>query len=279
MPQWWIPLEHSQTIINMTGSPLPSQGHMKYSHLLNNQNGTIDDIMISRLPNGLHVTSNGTRYDAVKHCLNEHGIPLIKIPNPSISLQGPLASDILKTIGLDIPQKTRTFTHSQGLLIQRTGFTKCGGFDITGSELNMIEVMEEITPRAKPAGLLARDSLRIEAGFPLVGKELTPTRSFAASCPNVAPHRNAHSNWQMVKLETEHRRLIPEGSIIYNGKHPVGFVTSSTITDRGISIGYISGYYENMYFRRGSTIVPLNISKSNQRKLDKSRSDKDLCIV
>lgn len=106
-----------------------------------------------------------------------------------IALQGPLAEKILATLTkADLPAIKRfayaidTVAGVPGCIISRTGYTGSPGFEIYIPAAGADAVAEAVFTAGKPEGLLlaglgCRDSLRLEAGYPLYGHEISATIS------------------------------------------------------------------------------------------------------
>ena len=104
-----------------------------------------------------------------------------------IAVQGPEATPALQPLTATDLSSIKRYTHVSGTIggshatITRTGYTGEDGFEIilhdTGLQNNSIalNVWTDLSTRAKPAGLGARDSLRIEAGLPLYGSDIDET--------------------------------------------------------------------------------------------------------
>lgn len=103
-----------------------------------------------------------------------------------LALQGPKAAKILERIGFDSLQQIRTFGHArcffsdEPVRLCRTGYTGEDGFELYLSP-QAAESLARAIMRAgssyglRPCGLGCRDSLRLEAGYPLYGHELSDT--------------------------------------------------------------------------------------------------------
>ena len=170
-------------------------GRMRYSLLLNESGGILDDLMVTRLPEShpfgtdgaddLYMVVNGAvKYDDIG-TLREHVADRITINHMEeralLALQGPKAVDALARL---VPGVTDLVFMRAGafdwqgvaLWISRSGYTGEDGFEISlpgdAAALFADALIEE--PEVKPIGLGARDSLRLEAGLPLYGHDLDP---------------------------------------------------------------------------------------------------------
>ena len=167
-------------------------GRQRYTQLLNDDGGTIDDLMVSRMPDAdgrLDLVFNASRkaIDAAHiRARLPHGVELVEHPEAAlIALQGPKAVDVLMRLAPEtdlraMPFMTTTMTRISGLKtrVSRSGYTGEDGFEISlpaagAAEIFAGRLLEE--PEVAPIGLGARDSLRLEAGLCLYGHELDET--------------------------------------------------------------------------------------------------------
>ncbi|MDF2493094.1 glycine cleavage system aminomethyltransferase GcvT [Sphingomonas sp.] len=162
----------------------------RYSLLLDENGGILDDLMLTRLPadedgERIYMVVNGaTKYDDIAHMLDHlpDDITLNLMEDHALlALQGPKAVDALVRLvpGVDalVFMQAAPFTwQGHDLWISRSGYTGEDGFEISipaeGVEAFADALLEQ--PEVKPIGLGARDSLRLEAGLPLYGHDLSP---------------------------------------------------------------------------------------------------------
>ena len=157
----------------------------RYGLLLNEQGGTIDDLIVFRLEeNKWFIVVNGatTQKDAehFQKNLNKNvSFQNISFKIGKLDLQGPQSRDILKKIQPEI-EKLNYFSFdyfdllNEHVLISRTGYTGELGYEIFFPWERTKELWRELLKdsRVKPAGLGARDVLRLEMGYSLYGHEL-----------------------------------------------------------------------------------------------------------
>ncbi|HDQ41659.1 MAG TPA: glycine cleavage system aminomethyltransferase GcvT [Desulfonatronum sp.] len=162
------------------------QGKSRYGFLLNTQGGILDDLIMYRLEaETFMAVVNASRRDSDLLWLLEHLPPSVKVEDVSgctakIDLQGPLSIDVLSRV---LPENWRdlgyfSFRHSlfqgQKILISRTGYTGELGYEVYLPS-PLAEAFWEACladGTAVPAGLGARDTLRLEMGYPLYGHDL-----------------------------------------------------------------------------------------------------------
>lgn len=169
-------------------------GQGQYTLMLNEQGGVIDDLIIYRthetefllVVNAAKITED---HEWIKHKVPE-GVSFIDRSDESsaVALQGPKALMIARALlGPEWPEPKRneltTFSwNCQPILAARTGYTGEDGIELFFAndiaEGFMDALLEAGKPFGlKPAGLGARDTLRLEASLPLNGNDLSPTRT------------------------------------------------------------------------------------------------------
>jgi len=177
---------------NITKFPL---GKGIYSPLCNPNGGTIDDLICYKIDEEsyfLCVNASNIEKD-VKH-LQKHlekfecEVEDVSTNFGQIAVQGPVSEEILCSIfGENIrflkkmDFKNFTFNETE-IMVARTGYTGEDGFELycdRGTVRDIAEALDEtgLNMDVSWAGLAARDSLRLEAGFPLYGHELSETIS------------------------------------------------------------------------------------------------------
>jgi glycine cleavage system T protein len=165
----------------------------RYSLLLNEEGGIIDDLFIYRLPEERwFVVINAGNRDADMTRFRERlppGISLEDVSDPTymIAVQGPRAVELLDALSggavSKIPRSFMAETALAGVPCKtgRTGYTGEDGAELYFDSRRAGELWETLLGEAKnrgieagPVGLAARDSLRFEAGMPLHGHEIGP---------------------------------------------------------------------------------------------------------
>ena len=235
-------------------------GRIRYSLLLNENGGIIDDLMVTNITGGkgsaYYVVVNGaTKLDDIAH-LQAHmpnDVALEYLEDQALlALQGPLAAAVLDRvfpdISADLVFMQGTSRHYEGAMIGigRSGYTGEDGFEISVPA----EFAERLATRlcaeneVKPVGLGARDSLRLEAGLPLYGHDLTTgTDPVSADLTFAMTKRRRETGGWMghkavskvltagpdqkrIGLTLEGRLPAREGAEVYAGDTRVGIVTS-----------------------------------------------------
>jgi aminomethyltransferase len=250
-------------------------GHQRYSLLLNEQGGVLDDLMVTRWNAGFYLVVNGaTKWDDIAH-LREHlpdAVTLNHLDDRALfALQGPQAFAALERHASgDYPLDALTFMHSAPFLIggvechvSRSGYTGEDGFEISipGEAAARIADLLCGEPEVKPIGLGARDSLRLEAGLPLYGHDMTEDTSpiEAGLAFGINKRRRIEGGFlgaervqteladgvarKRVGLALEGRLAAREGAEVFAGSEKVGVVTSggfSPSCEHPIAMAYVA---------------------------------------
>lgn len=248
-----------------------AEGKQRYSLLLAEDGGILDDLMITRAPMGLYVVVNGAvKWDDIAH-LREFLPDEVNISHLEdralLALQGPKAVDALKRI---VPGVDKLFFMEAGsffwglepLWISRSGYTGEDGFEISIPAEHVAEFADLLCkePEVKPIGLGARDSLRLEAGLPLYGHDLDPATdpiegdlSFAiskrrrteggfAGADRILKALAVGAGRKRVGLSVEGKMPVREGALLYYGNDVIGEVTSggfAPTVNAPIAMGYV----------------------------------------
>ncbi len=248
-------------------------GRLRYSMLLDDEGGIIDDLMATRRGDHFYVVVNG----ATKHGDIEQferrlpkGLVLDHMKEQALlALQGPRAAEVLETRAPGVSELScmqgAAFTiNGTHAWISRSGYTGEDGFEISVNASAAAAVADAITAHeaVKPIGLGARDSLRLEAGLPLYGHDLdtktTPVMAglqfaigkrrraeggFAGALRILAELGNGPIQTR-VGLSVDGRQPVREGALILDGEgDEIGRITSGIFSpslQRPIAMGYVA---------------------------------------
>ena len=245
----------------------------KYSLLLDDEGGIIDDLMATRRGEDFYVVVNGaTKHgdiDYMQRRLPSDVVIDYMKEQALLALQGPKAAEVLDSIipgvaELSFMQGGPFEWRGQKLWISRSGYTGEDGFEISVPASAAAELADAVTAHelVKPIGLGARDSLRLEAGLPLYGHDLdektTPVMAgltfainkrrraeggFAGAMRILAELENGPIE-KRVGFEVEGRQPVREGALVLDGEgNEVGKITSggfSPSLQRPIAMGYVA---------------------------------------
>ena len=157
-----------------------SDGEAQYTLLTNERGGIVDDLIVYRMSHGhyLLVVNAGNR-EAAYGWLKEREARGTEVRDASdeyalVAVQGPRS---LERLGLD---DAPAFTHAMGevdgveVMVCRTGYTGEKGVELMCAEDDAVALWDAVLARGVvPAGLGARDTLRLEVCYPLHGNDIT----------------------------------------------------------------------------------------------------------
>jgi aminomethyltransferase len=157
-------------------------GRQRYTLLLDEQGGIIDDLMVANMGNRLALVVNAANKQAdFAHLRATFGDALEELPARAlIALQGPRAAAILGAIcpaaaALPFMGAAEVAIAGTRALVTRSGYTGEDGFEISVANEDAEALAQRLLDAgAAPAGLGARDSLRLEAGLCLHGNDISP---------------------------------------------------------------------------------------------------------
>ncbi len=249
-------------------------GRARYGLLCNEEGGVVDDVMLYRnTADDFFLCVNASNIDkdyrwAVRHAPADTAVRDRSAETGMLALQGPEASTILAGVCQPELPKLRRFAFVERDVagapakISRTGYTGSPGFELYLRAADLVAVFEAIIDAGKgrglvPAGLGARDTLRLEAALPLYGHELDDAtsplearldrfvkREAGGFLGAEAIERRAAAGHTklLVGLELRGRGIPREGyPIVYEGAK-VGRVTSgapSPTLGKSIGLGYV----------------------------------------
>jgi aminomethyltransferase len=246
-------------------------GTCRYSFLLTEKGTVIDDLIVYRIgDNEFFIVVNAGTRDTDAARFRELLPKDVSFADESdatakIDLQGPESADVLISLGLDkgsLPAYYRWInTQICGIpcLLSRTGYTGELGFEIY-FPVNKSESMWDLLLKqnnVKPAGLGARDTLRLEMGYPLYGHELnletTPVEAGFAQMLKLGDKRDfigaeilrtSQPGKRLVGIELDGRRVAREGTSVFISGRESGKISSGTFSPslgKAIALAYVNG--------------------------------------
>ena len=161
-------------------------GKCRYGFMLNEKGGVLDDLIIYRMAEDEYMlVVNGACEDSDFAWLNERLPESLALENIStetgkIDLQGPKSLEVLEAVLGGDWKELKYFSHiptefnGKPLLVSRTGYTGELGYEFYVPAEHAQDLWEKLVahPLVEPAGLGARDTLRLEMGYPLYGQDL-----------------------------------------------------------------------------------------------------------
>jgi aminomethyltransferase len=213
------------------------EGRLRYSLLLADDGGIVDDLMATRRGDHFYVVVNGATKQGDIDYLKERLPRTVVLDHMKeqalLALQGPKAVDALARLAPGVEQlgfmTGGPFQLGGGAVwISRSGYTGEDGFEISLPAARAAAVADLLAeqPEVKPIGLGARDSLRLEAGLPLYGHDLDPTTTpieadlgFAVSKRRRA--EGGFAGWHRIIREIEDGPVRRRVGLAVEGRQPV----------------------------------------------------------
>jgi aminomethyltransferase len=250
-------------------------GRCRYGFMCNPGGGVIDDLLIYRLGDNAFfmVVNASTRENDFawigKNISATTVITDVSEETAKIDLQGPGSAVIARRL-FNLPVDDMpyySFVHnsykSKELLLSRTGYTGEIGFEVFCDAENARAIWNEaMALGARPVGLGARDTLRLEMGYPLYGHELDERHNAAESGLTRAIKQDKRFiGWEFVRntkkitwllsgILLDDRRTARTGDRIYDmQKNEIGTVTSGSFApsvERAVAMGYIHKEYNRI---------------------------------
>jgi aminomethyltransferase len=249
-------------------------GQVRYGLICNERGGVRDDVLLYRRSHDWMMVVNASNRDKIVSWLEQHkNGRAVEITDQTLTtcmfaVQGPQALALCRGLTEADPEQLAYYhampTHYHGnkaCFLSRTGYTGEDGIEIIVSALDWtqaVELWEELIRRgAKPCGLGARDTLRLEAAMPLYGHELSEEIDpFQAGLgwavkldkgdfigrDALLRRRDEKTLPRRVGLELAGRRAAREGSTVLHKERIIGHVTSGTVTptlNKAIAMAYV----------------------------------------
>lgn len=170
-------------------------GKIQYSCLPNGKGGIIDDLLIYRInAEEYMLVVNASNIEKDWNWIKSHNTFGVEMTNKSdeislLAVQGPKAVEVLQKItSVNLSEISYynfvygDFAGIENILISATGYTGAGGFEIYFENKHAEAIWNAVMEAGenfgiKPAGLAARDTLRLEMGFCLYGNDIDDTTS------------------------------------------------------------------------------------------------------
>lgn len=251
-------------------------GQAQYSAMCYENGGIVDDLLIYRYPEHFMVVVNASNIEKDFAWMRRHCPESVSLADASddvtlIALQGPKSRGILREhteadmnyIGFYHFVETDIAGHP--VTLARTGYTGELGFEIYGNNNTMPEIWDRLMETGKaqglePAGLGARDTLRLEMKYCLYGNDIDDTtHPLEAGLKWVTKlekgdflgkeallEKKESISRRLVCFEMQERGIPRQGYRIFKDGEIVGEVTSggqSPSLNKGIGLGYVNRPY------------------------------------
>lgn len=256
-------------------------GQVRYGYLLNPAGGVLDDITVfRRAPDHFFMVVNAGTRESDAAWIREHLCPGTRFADHSphrakLDVQGPAAKGAIEA-ALDCAIPVLGYFRFADCTVggvpctlSRTGYTGEWGYEIYFDCQHAVDLWNRLTApgEIKPAGLGARDTLRLEVGYPLYGHELsdatTPVtaggmfidrkkefigkaaveRDFTEGVPRI-----------LAGLRLKTKRAAREGDLVFADGKEAGIVTSGSLAPSlGVAIAF--AYLDTPYAGKGQQVT------------------------
>lgn len=250
-------------------------GKIQYTCLPNGKGGIVDDLLVYRMADEQYMlVVNASNIDKDWNWISSHNDTGAVMENRSdeislLAIQGPLAAEAMQSLtDIDLVSmpyytfKTGRFAGLDDVIVSATGYTGSGGFEVYIPNAAAGKVWNAVFEAGKPfgiapAGLGARDTLRLEKGFSLYGNDIDDTTSpIEAGLGWITKFTKEFTDSQLLKKQKEEgvsRRLVGlellDKGIARHGYpvtdaagKPIGYITSGTMAPslkKAIAMGYV----------------------------------------
>jgi aminomethyltransferase len=257
-------------------------GKAQYNYLPNEHGGVVDDLIVFQIHTEkylLVVNASNIEKDW-NHIIKQNQKFGAKLENASekialLAIQGPKAITAMQSIcntQLDhlshYSHITNTFAGVKNILIATTGYTGAGGIEIYFDVTEAKKIWNAVIKAGKefgilPAGLAARDTLRLEMGYCLYGYEIDEqtspinaglewiTKPHTGFLSAKLHHKSIEEGTteKLIGFQIDDRGIPRSGYLLYDtNQNPIGRVTSGTQSPslkRGIGLGYVKTDFSN----------------------------------
>jgi len=241
-------------------------GRAQYSLALNKRGGVVDDVIVWRLGDDRYwVMPNGTNFDDIlgrftDDAPSETVVRPLRDETALLAVQGPDAAAVVESVLGTMPGRFRIAEgkyREDWLIAAGTGYTGERGAEIAVSSDRGAKLMKDlIHAGAVPCGLGARDTLRLEMGYPLWGQDLdeqtTPLEAGLGwivawdhdfiGREALIEQRDSGVDRSQIAISTIGRTIPRQGYAVRCGTSS-GFVTSGNFSPtlgHGIALAYVS---------------------------------------
>jgi len=279
-------------------------GKIRYTLLLAQDGGILDDLMVTNTGHHLYLVVNGaTKHDDIAYMQAQlpDSLTLNHMEDAALlALQGPKAAEALAKIGIDPfepdwPLPTDLYFMEAGpflwrgipLGISRSGYTGEDGFEISVPAEHAVTLATALTDleEVRPIGLGARDSLRLEAGLPLYGHDMNPDILPVEANLNFAlsKARREEGNFagaEQVLAQYPDKAAKKRIGLFVDGRQPIR-EGAAVVDAAGATIGNVTsgGFSPTLQRPIAMAYVPMELAQTGTAITVEQRGKKIACTV
>lgn len=281
MGEFLIEGEHALDLIQKVCSNDASKltiGKAQYSCLPNDDGGIVDDLIIYKVKEQTFLlVVNASNIEKDWNWIQSKNDVGAKMRDLSenyslLAIQGPKAVETMQSLSSHDLSEIKFYNFLVGdfagiehVIISATGYTGSGGFEIYCKNNEVKQIWDKVTEAgAKPIGLAARDTLRLEMGYCLYGNDIDDTTSpieaglgwitkFSKAFTNseaLEDEKRRGAERKLIAFEIDDRGIPRQGYDIVDGQgKKIGIVTSGTMSPslgKGIGLGYVPTIFANV---------------------------------
>ena len=253
-------------------------GKAQYSCLPNDDGGIVDDLIIYKIKEETYLlVVNASNIEKDWNWIaskNDVGAEMRDLSEDYslLAIQGPKAVEAMQPLTSHDLSAIKFYNFEVGdfagiehVIISATGYTGSGGFEIYCKNSEVKQIWDKVVEAgAKPIGLAARDTLRLEMGYCLYGNDIDDTTSpIEAGLSWVCKFNKSFTNSEaledekrrtperkLVAFELDDRGIPRQGyDIVDNNGNTIGNVTSGTMSpmlQKGIGLGYVPKIFSDI---------------------------------
>ncbi len=252
-----------------------TSGEVRYSLVTDENGGILDDVLVYRFSSFYLLVVNASNRLKIAQWIAGHSAGFqVDVQDQTLetfmlAVQGPRALDLIHPHAKAELGDLRYYTGCEAMVfgrpavVSRTGYTGEDGFELIVAAADGPEIWHRLIADGRefgvePCGLGARDTLRLEAGMPLYGHELTEnvdpfTAGLSFAVKLDAKDFVGRAALEMIRADGPRRkraglvlsgkRIAREGAVVYSGEREVGKVTSGTFSptlQKSIAMAYLA---------------------------------------
>jgi aminomethyltransferase len=257
-------------------SKLGAPGAAQYTLCLTDRGTIVDDLIVYREADGYLLVPNAANWPKVAEAVRAsaglaRAAETEVTPRPDVvvlAVQGPAAPELVGALfpaeveGLGYMRFAQVTYAGEPMRLARTGYTGERGYELLAPAVVAGRLWDELFERGAPLGVVpvglgARDTLRLEMGYPLHGNDISTETdplearlswAVALGKPDfrgreaLLERKAAGPRRWLVGLDSTDRLIPRHGMAVLTGERPVGEVTSGTFSPtlrRGIALAYV----------------------------------------